>query len=55
MGQMKGCRMKMEQHRVDPVLASMVPADEEEEGLVHDELSEVGGGVHGTGEITAMW
>jgi hypothetical protein len=57
MGQMKGCRMKMEQHRVDPVLASMVPAEEEEEeeeGLTHDDLV-AGPAVHGVGEQASFW
>jgi hypothetical protein len=44
--------MKAEQHRVDPMLASMVPADEE--GLVHDEL--VGGAaVHDGVELVPLW
>lgn len=28
-GQMKGCRMKADLHKVDPELASMVPAQDE--------------------------
>ncbi|KAF2734279.1 hypothetical protein EJ04DRAFT_577050 [Polyplosphaeria fusca] len=37
LGQMKGCRMKMDLHDVDPKLASMVPA---EKGFEHEDVGE---------------
>jgi hypothetical protein len=40
-GQNKGCRMKTDLHNVDPELANVVPADEEEE-LVHGEARDMG-------------
>lgn len=46
MGQMKGCRMKAEQHNTDPKLASMVRAEED---MVHEDHMGIEGGV------TAMW
>tara|TARA_R110002003_G_scaffold878_13_gene21773 strand:+ start:17959 stop:18453 length:495 start_codon:yes stop_codon:yes gene_type:complete len=36
-GQMKGCRMKLDLHSVDPKMANMVLADDEEE-LVHGDV-----------------
>jgi hypothetical protein len=37
LGQMKGCRMKMEQHRANPAMATVVAA--EEDMLEHDDLT----------------
>lgn len=34
---MKGCRMKADLHNVDPKMANIVPADDEE-GLVHGDV-----------------
>lgn len=44
--------MKAEQHNIDPVLASMVPV--EEDLLQHDELSGIVG-VQGPGDVVASW
>lgn len=41
MGQMKGCKMKADQHQVDPHTKKMVPA-EEEEVIIHEDLVGVG-------------
>ncbi|KAF2642823.1 hypothetical protein P280DRAFT_468135 [Massarina eburnea CBS 473.64] len=38
-GQAKGCKMKTDMHNVDPRLASMVPAEDEE--IMHDDFSGV--------------
>lgn len=46
-GQMKGCRLKFEQHNVDPKLASMVPAEDDE--VVHDD------DVQTPSDMNAMW
>lgn len=51
-GQMKGCRMKPDLHSVDPKMASMVPADDEDE-LVHGQVEGVG--VQMPDENQYMW
>lgn len=53
MGQMKGCKMKADQHHVDPHTKKMVPA-EEEDIILHDDLIDVGMNAGGVGDADAI-